>query len=283
MEEFIFKQVPYENVRDLKNSLAMSWEDGKDVIFGMDRGQDIERFDIKLYQAFIDANERIEAGENSDKVFYDFIYDGYEQPEQLYWRNLSYYWNPEYEGDAPSAGLGCFILKILWSIHPGYDLWRDFEKDEEFSEWEEAIKIFFELLQNGCLAPYIKGSSKGFSEKCRDMVEKAEKLFEQGKDIKSRDIVRHEMIDSLYQAGYELFGRPILVTGFGTFSSLEELQSAMKSRIVQSVDIYVDALRNLMQETFIDQRFYNWLVYTNQLERFYDAYEIDMEPGEADN
>lgn len=280
MTEFIYKQMPYTTVRSLKNSLAMGWEDGKDVIFGMDRGRDIDYFDDKLYHAFKEANNRIEAGENADKVFFDFIYDGYEQPEQLYWKDTSYLWKPETEGGSALSGVGYFVLKTLWSIHPEYDLARDFEKDDKNSELTEMMSVFSELLKNKCLSAYMRGYSEIIADKGISAMKEAEQLFDKGEDVKSRDMARHEMIDNLYRAGYEMYGHSVLVTDFGTFAGMDELRSAMKQKIEQSVDSYVEAVRSLMQETFIDQRLYNWLVYTNQLDRFYQAYEIDPDRQE---
>lgn len=276
MKEFMYKQFAYTTVESLKNSLAMGWEDGIDVIFGMDRGGDIEEFDERLYQAFRRANDRIEAGENADKVFFDFIYDGYAQPEQLYWRNASYFWKPEQESISAVSGVGHFILKVLWYSHPGYDLWRDFEEGDT-GEQEEAVKILLELLENGCLSLYMKGCPAIISDEGIAAMEKAEQLYKKGEDIKSRDIARHEMIDNLYQAGYEMFGHQVLVTDNGTYENIAELREAMKEKLNQSVNDYVAMVRSLMQETFIDQRFYNWLVYTRQLEKFYEVYGIKLE------
>lgn len=280
MGEFIYKQMPYTTVRSLKNSLSMNWEDGKDVVFGMDRGRDMDYFDDRLYAAFKVANNRIEAGENADKVFFDFIYDGYEQPEQLYWKDASYMWKAEKESAPAVSGVGYFILRTLWAIHPGYDLVRDFEKDEEHPEIEETLDVFRGLLQNKCLSAYMRGCPYAVGDRGIAAMERAEQLFDQGEDLKSRDMVRHEMIDSLYLAGYEMYGRSVLVTDFGNFADIYGLMAVMKQKIWESVDSYVAAVRSLMQETFIDQRFYNWLVYTGQLERFYQAYEIEADVKE---
>lgn len=283
MGEFIYKQMPYTDVSALKKSLAMGWEDGKEVVFGADRGRDIEYFDNELYRAFKKANDRIEAGENADKVFFDFIYDGYGQPEELYWKDKSYMWKPEYDGDSAVSGVGYFILKTLWDVHPEYDFAGDFEKEEEEKnpELEAVIDIFSELLKNKCLSAYMKGCPVKLDEDGTKSMDTAENLFNKGDDIKSRNLMRHEMTDKLYQAGYAMYGRPILVTDFGTFSGIDELRAVMKQRIEMSAEDYVETARSLMQETFIDQRFYNWLVYTKLLDRFYQAYEIDADIPEG--
>lgn len=270
-----FRNQECYDVQVLKELLGRYWNDGKEELFGNDRRDAFLKFDPILGERFLQANERIEKGENADRVFFSFLYDDYHPPVSLYWKNESYQWRPEQEDEPAFVGVGEFILNFLWDIHPFYTFELELIKDRLDQDGIERFHLFTELMDMGAFVSYFDGFGDEISDKAKISMRTAQKQYEAMCSTKKAREYDPLLALSLYQTGFEVAAHDELRMNGRIFRSVDEVREFLKGKLHHSVNDFVSSSKMFMDAGEMDVRFYSYLDYMNQLNQFLAYYDID--------
>lgn len=276
MGGYRFRNQEFYDVQELKEMLGKYWNDGKEELFGNDRRDAFLRFDPLLGERFLQANKRIEQGEDADRVFFSFLYDDYHPPVGLYWKNEAYQWRPEKEGDPPFTGVGEFLLNFLWDIHPFYTFELELVRDRLDPDGLERFTVFTELMDMGAFVAYFDGFGDEISDKAKKSIKIAQKQYEKMCNAKKTREYDPLLILSLYQAGYEVAAHEQLRMNGRIFHSVEEIREFLKGKLKHSVYDFVTSSKMFIDAGEVDIRFYGYLDYMNQLDSFLAYYGIEQ-------